>query len=575
MHDERGEAWERSSPEFTPGERVAGFTIKGKIASGSFGTVFSASRDGRTFALKLVPMGARGDREVDALRRAQFPNVVGFRGYSLWPDDEPLYLVLAMEWIQGRPLDVWAREENPSALELVRQVLVPLVGTLADVHAAGVVHRDVKEANVVVCEADGQPVLVDFGAAGYEGAPRLTMRLPPGTPEYRSPEVLRFAREWEGEPYPFGPGDDLWALGVALYGLLTRELPFGDRHGQGLAHAILHETPPAPHVLNPGVPPALSALCMRMLEKAPKARYASAQALEEALEDAAALADDSWRTPLFPGGRREKGPAPAPAVRALPVGRWWPWATGLGLGAAVAVGALLMAASERRAPAEAAPATGGASVTPRPGSPTPSPPQQAVPRQEVAPTHPTGEVGLGAAPKVSPTPAPVARATRSEEPAMTKSQTTRSLLAAGCIAGSACASSPQQRPPPKPAECPPGAAETREQFRIPVGETQATYFPAFRSTRIAIVREGEVTVDLVGSWGRFLDYTRFTGQVVFGTGRVYGRFTQAHLPSGETVPVCLEWVSPSGLGIEMEAGSTAQEARIIYDPRAQSVARFH
>ncbi|HYO59852.1 serine/threonine-protein kinase [Archangium sp.] len=568
MHDERGEAWGRPLPEFTPGERVAGFTIKGKIASGSFGTVFAASRDGRTFALKLVPMGVRGDREVDALRRAQFPNVVSFRGYSLWPDEEPQYLVLAMEWVEGRPLDVWAREENPSALELVSQVLVPLAGTLADVHAAGVVHRDVKEANVVMCEADGQPVLVDFGAAGYEGAPRLTMRLPPGTPEYRGPEALRFAREWEGEPYPSGPGDDLWALGVATYALLTRELPFGDRHGPGLVHAILHETPPAPHVLNPRVPPALGALCMRMLEKAPEARYASAQALEEALEDAAARADDSWRVPLFPGGRREKPPAPAPAARARPMGRGGPWAAGLGLSAAVVAGVLLLHASERRAPAEVA------SAIPRAESPGSSPPLQAVPRQEVASSHTTGEVGHGAANEASPTPAPVARATPSEEPAMTKSQTTRSLLAAGCIVGSGCASGPRPRPPPKPAECPPGAAATREQFRVREGQTQPTLFPAFRRTRIAIVREGDVTVELLGSWGRLPDYTRFTGQVIFGTGRVYGRFTRAHLPGGETVPVCLQWVSPSGLGVEMEPGSTAQEARIIWDPRVQSVSSF-
>jgi len=563
MHDEMGGAGGWPLLELAPGERVAGFTLEGKIATGSFGIVFKASRDGRAFAVKLVRMGPRGEREVDALRRAQFPNVVSFLGYSLWPDDAPRFLVLALELVEGRPLDVWVREENPSALELVHRVLLPLAGTLAGVHAAGVVHRDVKEANILMREADGQPVLVDFGAAAYEGARRLTMQLPPGTPEYRSPEALRFARQWEGEPYPFGPADDLWALGVTLYWLLTRELPFGDRKDPGLVRVILEETPPAPRVLNPRVPPALGALCLRMLEKAPEARYADAVALEEALEAAAALADDAWHVPLFPGGRPRKHPAPAPVAPSRPVARWWPWAAGLGLGAAVTVGVLLMA-SGPRAPA-----------TPRTESATPTPAQQAAPRQEIASPHPTGDVAPSAAPEASPTPAPVARATtRSEEPAMTKSQTTRSLLAAGCLVGSACASGPQQRPPPKPAECPPGAAATRELFQIPAGETQPTIFPAFEKTHIAVVREGEVIVEMLGTWGRLPDHTRFKGQVIFGSGRVYGRFTEALLPGGETVPVCLEWVSTSGLGWEMEPGSTAKEARIWWDPRVQSVSRF-
>ncbi len=563
MHDEMGGAGGWPLLELAPGERVAGFTLEGKIATGSFGTVFKASRDGRAFAVKLVRMGPRGEREVDALRRAQLPNVVSFLGYSLWPDDAPRYLVLALELVEGRPLDVWVREENPSALELVHRVLLPLAGTLADVHAAGVVHRDVKEANILMREADGQPVLVDFGAAAYEGARRLTMQLPPGTPEYRSPEALRFARQWEGEPYPFGPADDLWALGVTLYWLLTRELPFGDRTGPGLVRFILEETPPAPWELNPRVPPALGALCLRMLEKDPGARYADAVALGEALEAAVALADDAWRVPLFPGGRLEKQPVPAPVTRARSVARWWPWAAGLGLGAAVTVGVLLLA-SGPRAPA-----------TQRTESATPTPAQQAAPRQEIASPHPTGDVAPSAAPEASPTPAPVARATtRSEEPAMTKSQTTRSLLAAGCLVGSACASGPQQRPPPAPADCPPGAAATRELFQIPAGETHFAVFPAFEKTRIAVIREGEVTIDMWAAWGRLPANTRFRGQAIFGTGRVYGRFTEALLPGGGTVPVCLEWVSTSGLGWEMEPGSTAKEARIWWDPRVRSVTRF-
>ncbi|AKJ05952.1 serine/threonine-protein kinase [Archangium gephyra] len=526
MPEERGgQAWEEvPGPRFAPGTEVAGFTVEGTIASGSFGTVYRARRSGRPYAIKLVPIHPRGDREAAALRLMRHPNVVSFHGYGLWPEEEPRFLVLALELVEGLTLDAWAARENPSALELVMRVLLPFALTLADVHASGVVHRDIKEANIVMREADGQPVLVDFGAAGLkEGALRLTLRLPPGTAEYRSPEALRFARQWEGEPYPFAPGDDLWALGVVLYALLTRTLPFGDRSEPGLNRAILEKTPPAPHALNPRVPLALSELCMGMLEKDPEDRYPDAKALAEDLVELCTQADGDWRTPLFPGGRREKNAAaPAPAVPGHP--ERWRWRIAGPVAAAVLVlGVFLL-------------------LVQRSGSPPALPPQHASPRQELAPAQVTGEVGRGAGPETSPLPAPVASATNSEEPKMKKSQTVRTLVAAGCVASSGCVSGPRQRPPPEPAECPPGAALTHERF----GLLKEDYFhgvlfaPRGQGPLVVPVKEGDVTVEIIGPWGKIPDRTTFSGRLYFGTDRVYGRFTKATLPGGEVVPVCLQ-----------------------------------
>jgi serine/threonine-protein kinase len=539
--------------------QVAGFTVEELLASGSFGIVYRARRDGRPFAIKLIPMDERGHREVDALRRVRHPNVVGFHGYGLWPEDEPRFLVLALELVEGRSLDVWVREENPSALELVEQVLLPFVETLGEVHAAGVVHRDIKEANIIMREADGQPVLVDFGAAGYEGAPRLTAVLPPGTPEYRSPEAVRFARESSlPGPYPAGPGDDLWALGVTTYFLLTRMLPFGDRESLGMNRAILEETPLAPHKRNPRVPPALGELCLRMLEKAPESRYADAEALRAALEEMVSTrADDTWRMPLFPGGGQKQHLALArlPAEREHPPQRG-SWTVGLVLAAAFLLSAY----------AEDSPHTASSlhHVTPRASS-----------SQELAAADMWGEVASGAGPQKSSTSAPMHR----EVHAMFKPRKARSLVATAALTGatcvgSACVSGPQQRPPPPPADCPPGSDEAHRRFDIHYGWHGALFAPFEGPVLIIPVKEGPVTARSIGPWGRLPDLTFFSGQLYIGTERVYGRFTEARLPSGEVVPVCLEMYLNTELGVPLENGSTPERPLMLSSVSVVPVKRF-
>ncbi|HEX5748126.1 MAG TPA: serine/threonine-protein kinase [Archangium sp.] len=552
--DNGGQAW-GEVPTVAPGTEVAGFTIEGTIASGSFGTVYRARRSGKPYAVKLVRITPRGDREAAALRLVRHPNVVTFHGYGLWPEEEPRFLVLALELVEGRTLDVWAAEENPSALELVMRVLLPLALTLADVHASGVVHRDLKEANILVREADGQPVLVDFGAAGLrEGGLRLTMRLPPGTAEYRSPEVLRFARQWEGEHYPFSPGDDLWALGVVIYGLLTRTLPFGDRSNPGLNRAILEETPPAPHELNPRVPQVLSDVCMGLLEKKLEDRYPDAKALAEDLLEQCTAADSSWRTPMFPRSGHESPPVPAEPGRRKIRWRWWA-AGGLGLTAAVV---LLLCAPH--------------GDTPRTTSSPAQATHQGISGRDVEEPARTAEVGPGA----TSTPAPIHTEAPSMLKPLLKTRQARSLLAAGCVAGSAgCVGGPQPRPQPPPEDCPPGAAATHERFGVDSTHGINLVLPLPR-VEVVPLQEGPVTAEIIGRWGGLPDHTTFSGRVVIGEKRVYGRFTEARLPSGEIVPVCLQMKSVSDpvLGVVMEPGSTATRALVISGVSVRAVRQF-
>ncbi|HEX5745434.1 MAG TPA: protein kinase [Archangium sp.] len=564
MFDGSGGRGDIPSLGLAPGMVVAGFTIEGLLASGSFGTVYRARRDGRLFAIKLVPLAPRGDREVDALRRMRHPNVVGFHGYGLWPEEQPHSLVLALELVEGLPLDQWAQEENPTALDLVGRVLLPLALTLADVHAMGVVHRDVKEANIIVRQSDGMPVLVDFGAASLEGAQRLTQWMPPGTPEYRSPETLRFGRQWEGEPYPVSPAEDLWAMGVVTYILLTRSLPFGDRHDPGMVRAILEKTPRAPDELNPRVPPALSELCMQMLEKAPEDRYADARALAEALSTAWSEADRSWRVRLFPEVKREEAPAPppppapeAPIERQAP-GRWR--MARLVLGAAL-LGGVLIPSSQRSE------------------SPPPPQTQHASARQELAPPQVMGEVGHVAGPQKSLPPAPVASATPTQEPKMIKPKKARSLAAATLLTGAACmgagcASTPKHEPLPT-SPCPPGAKEALTQIGLIPGDARRIYIPPNEPRGHTIeISEGEVTARVVGAWGNLPNDAFLYGEFIFRKNHVYGHFTRAQLKNGEIVPVCMEVTTSRGIGIAKEPGSTSKKAIVKNFLYASVTSRF-
>ncbi|WP_309894053.1 protein kinase domain-containing protein [Archangium sp.] len=287
------------------GTRVGGLRLEARLGEGGQGTVYRARRGGRLYAVKVLSLELteRAWRELEVRLRLRRAGAVKLLGCGLWPDQKPRFLFIVMPYVRGRPLDTWAGTNNPTAREVAR-LARELARQLARVHRAGVVHRDVKAANVLVRRADGTPVLVDFGLGTYPGAPAITHPLAlPGTPLYRSPELLRFRREYGGsERYQARASDDLWALGVLLYWLLTGSHPFdveeaGADEGT-LANVILRGEPEPPHVRNPRVPRALSELCLRMLEKSPEARFPEAEAVGAELEAVLAEADGTWDVAL-------------------------------------------------------------------------------------------------------------------------------------------------------------------------------------------------------------------------------------------------------------------------------------
>ncbi|MBU8900863.1 protein kinase [Corallococcus sp. M34] len=287
-----------------PGDVVKGYTVVRQLDKGGFGTVYLATNDGQPCALKLVErqrVEGRVEKEVSILLRLSHPNVVGIRGFSYWQDKGRDYALIAMEYVEGRKLSTWVREENPSAQQ-VAKVTLDVARALAASHAAGVVHRDVKDANVMVRAADGLAVLVDYGIGAYKGAPGVTQSLlPPGTMEYRPPEAWLFIRQHLGQSsarYESVPSDDVWALGIVLYRLLTARWPFDEGTDASYVEGVIRKSPVPPHLANRFVPAGLGLLCMRLLEKEPAARP-DANAVCVALEGLLAQAEgEAWTTPL-------------------------------------------------------------------------------------------------------------------------------------------------------------------------------------------------------------------------------------------------------------------------------------
>jgi serine/threonine protein kinase len=227
----------------------------------------------------------RFEREGELLSRICHPHVPGLRDRGVWQGSQrKWYPYIIMQWVEGLPLYLWAKQRGITSRQALR-VLAQMARALEATHRQGV-HRDVKGDNVLVT-SEGDAVLVDFGCCWYEGARQLTLGLlPPGTRNYRSPEALRHERE--GNPadrYVGTPADDVYALGVMAYHLVTGTYPLQGSEG-------------APRLLPPSelaiVAPELEALILRMLSEAPEGRGTAgelAQALELAANGSAPDAD--------------------------------------------------------------------------------------------------------------------------------------------------------------------------------------------------------------------------------------------------------------------------------------------
>lgn len=199
---------------------------------------------------------------------------------------------LVMERVQGRELKAALDAGQAFTLAQVLRLMGELLDALGHAHARGVVHRDVKPANLFLTVAGGLK-LADFGIARLDDSQVTQAGMVIGTPSHMAPEQVR------GEVADARA--DLYAAGVVLYQLLTGQRPFTGGM-VAVMHQVLYEAPPPPSVRRPALGGAFDALLARALAKAPAQRFQDAAAFRQALLVAAEAAEAAGDLPLpFPG----------------------------------------------------------------------------------------------------------------------------------------------------------------------------------------------------------------------------------------------------------------------------------
>jgi serine/threonine-protein kinase len=264
-------------------QTVGRYEITGELGRGAMGVVYKAMDPtiGRTVALKTMRLDVHGLDAQEMVRRFQnearaagvlnHPNIVTI--YDAGEHDGIFYI--AMEFIEGTTLHELLAEQRVLPTEEVIGLTRQICRGLDYAHSNGIIHRDVKPANIMIT-ANGTVKIMDFGIAKSGGQVTNTGQVL-GTPNYMAPEQVK-GRPLDGR-------SDLFSLGVILYEMLTGEKPFVGQNVTTIIYKIVNETPITPRDLDVTVHPGLSAIVTKALAKTPDDRYQSGADLIRDLEN--------------------------------------------------------------------------------------------------------------------------------------------------------------------------------------------------------------------------------------------------------------------------------------------------
>jgi serine/threonine protein kinase len=266
------------------GQTIDRYQINESLGQGGMATVYRAydTRLEREVAIKLIRTEIFGqtlleqvlkrfEREARALAKLDHPNIVHVYDYGEYRGAP--YLV--MQYLSGGTLNQRSGYRMP--FQEAATLLAPVADALAFAHDAGVIHRDVKPANILTTQ-DGQPMLTDFGIAKMlesQQTAQLTGKgMGVGTPDYMAPE------QWNGQVFP---QTDMYSLGVVFYELVTGVRPFvADTPAAVLIKAVSEPLPP-PRIHVPDLPEAVERLIFKVLAKNPAQRYENMKQFAAAL----------------------------------------------------------------------------------------------------------------------------------------------------------------------------------------------------------------------------------------------------------------------------------------------------
>lgn len=284
-----------------PPKKLGKYELRERLGRGGMAEVWKAfdTQLQRYVAIKLLHTNLQADanfvarfqREAQVIAALHHPNIVQIHDFQVEQassgDNPVFYMVMA--YIEGQTLADYiastsAQGKIPSPIEVVN--LFTSISQAVDyAHQKGMVHRDIKPANILLDQHNrsrnpmGEPILSDFGLAKLLGVSAVTMTgTQMGTPLYTSPEQAR--------GYPGNERSDLYSLGVILYEIVTGVAPFRAETPTAVLAQHLFSTPPAPALINPNIPPALTMVIMTALAKDPNARFSRASTMAVAIAEA-------------------------------------------------------------------------------------------------------------------------------------------------------------------------------------------------------------------------------------------------------------------------------------------------